>query len=102
MKSWVPVRLTAKTYMRLLAMRQALAAVGEGSEQYDPADPGVFLSVDALVSRLLDARDRHARRRKESATRRKKPRRSADAGTFPPGASAPDREGTTPAHDCSA
>lgn len=102
MKSWVPVRLTAKTYMRLLAMRQALAAVGEGSEQYDPADPGVFLSVDALVSRLLDARDRHARRRKESATRRKKPRRSVETGTLPLVEGVLDTADTKMGRDCSA
>jgi len=68
-KKWVPVRLTVETYQRICAMRQSVADGAGLTGQYDPADPELWLSVDELVSRLLDARDDHARRSRASGIR---------------------------------
>lgn len=72
MTKWVPVRLKAATVKRLEAMRRSLSGEPDLFTTYDPSDPGLWLSNDALVSLLLDARDGHARRRKASAIRRKR------------------------------
>jgi hypothetical protein len=79
-KQWVPVRLSKRTVKRLEAMRQSLASEPDLFTTYDPADPGLWLSNDKLVSMLLDARDGHARRRRASATRQRAAKRAASPG----------------------
>ncbi len=89
MAKWVPARLRESTVQRLEAMRRSLLRIGIGEESYNPADPGVYLSVDALVNRLLDERDSHGRRRRASASRRKQARPTAESVPPPPDGAGP-------------
>ncbi len=86
-EQWTMTRLRKSTVERLRAMRSGIAARDGGTETYNPGDPDLWLSVDALIVRLLDDRDAHARRRRASGGRRRQRQTespSPDAGTAPP------------------
>jgi hypothetical protein len=70
-KEYKQVRVELDTYLRLLEHGQRMYSRSEGQLEYDVSVITDAFTLDTIVRDLLDMRDDHARRSRESAARRK-------------------------------